>query len=107
MINNPNIDTRRAFALLLETAGQQFEVLRSLIRQELLIASNQQPKTRQDTFSEMRAQGCIQMALAKEFLFNAARAYRLCDLAERPETGLCHGRRASQICRHLLIQRQR
>jgi hypothetical protein len=79
------IDTKTAFALLLEAASKQFKVLQSLIRGELSIVSHPQPGVRGEDLCNLRAPTVIQMALAKEFLFNAVRAFRI---IEHSSTGL-------------------
>jgi hypothetical protein len=67
-----NTPARTGFALMLETACEDFEILQRLIRQETTIASSHQ----RDKF---RAAIRIQMALAKSFVFYAVRARRICD----------------------------
>jgi hypothetical protein len=60
------------FALMLETACRDFEVLIALVRNDFSI-------TAADQFLAMRARGAIRMALAKSLVFNAARAFRICE----------------------------
>jgi hypothetical protein len=59
------------FALMLETACEDFEICQRLIRQETTVTSTHQ----RDKF---RAAARIQMALAKSFVFYAVRARRIC-----------------------------
>jgi hypothetical protein len=70
----PNSDTptRMGFALMLETACEDFEICQRLIRQETTVTSTHQ----RDRF---RAAARIQMALAKSFVFYAVRARRICQ----------------------------
>lgn len=69
------------FALLLETACAEFECLQRLVTGEVQVQAA-------DQFGALRAGATIRMALAKAFLFNAARAYRICrhgkGLLKRP-----------------------
>ena len=75
-------DTKTAFALLLETASQEFKILQALIQGELLVVSRMQlGAANANNFDGHRAQSSIQMALAKEFLFNTVRAFRICERA--------------------------
>lgn len=60
------------FALLLETACEDFEVLQRLIKQETRLISR-------DGGIDYRAASRIQMALAKSFIFNVVRARRICE----------------------------
>lgn len=57
---------------MLEVACSEFECLQKLLTQELTL-------TAQDQFSAWRAYPTIQRALAKSFLFNVVRAYRICE----------------------------
>jgi hypothetical protein len=66
----------QAFALLLETACQEFETLQALIRQEICFVEPSEPRGR---VVVLRARATIGMALAKSFLFNANRANRVCS----------------------------
>jgi hypothetical protein len=76
-----------AFALLLETACEEFEILQDLIKGDLLI-DTPDPRTKWDSGMKgrkqvirgARSQSAIQMALAKSFVFNARRANRVCTL---------------------------
>lgn len=61
----------KAFALTLETACKDFEVLQRLIANELKIVASD---GREDHFGA----GSIRMALAKSFVFHVARAHRIC-----------------------------
>ncbi len=67
-----NTSIRTGFALMLETACEDFEILQRLIRQETTVVSSHQ----RDKF---RAAFRIQMALAKSFVFHAVRARRICE----------------------------
>jgi hypothetical protein len=75
------------FALMLETACEDFEILRRLIERETKFVTG----SGQEDF---RAAGRVQMALAKSFVFNAVRARRICEhgagslSVERAERGL-------------------
>jgi hypothetical protein len=60
------------FALMIETACEDFEILQRLIRQETQLVSH----TGRNDF---RAGPRIQMALAKSFVFNVVRARRICE----------------------------
>lgn len=71
---NPDPAPAEAFALILETAYQEFETLQALIREEIRF----EPSGPADRFVVLRAGATIQMALAKSFLFNANRANRIC-----------------------------
>jgi len=68
------LDTKTAFALVLETAAEQFRVLQSLVRGDVKVIPRQ---TAACSIEQFRAESCIQMALAKEFVFNARRALRI------------------------------
>ena len=59
------------FALTIETACRDFEVLSALIRNEIGLTG--------DALMANRARGAIRMALAKSFLFYAERARRICE----------------------------
>jgi hypothetical protein len=82
--NPVEISTAEAFALLLETACEDFELAQDLITGWLRVTANsdaQQARTPENWKREhraMRASPRIQMALAKSFLFNARRANRVC-----------------------------
>jgi hypothetical protein len=69
----PEVSTATGFALMLETACEDFEILQRMIRQEIKLVSGNAIEVR-------RASPRIQMALAKSFLFNLVRARRICDL---------------------------
>jgi hypothetical protein len=78
--------TDQAFALMLETACEDFENLQDLISGHLqVVASPRNPAipSNQDdprkAHRAVRASARIQMALAKSFVFNAHRANRICD----------------------------
>lgn len=64
--------TATGFALLLETACESFEILDRIITRKTTVASDNQR-------DNVRDPARIQMALAKDFLFNAMRAYRVCE----------------------------
>jgi hypothetical protein len=74
-IHNKN-SIKSDFALLLETACEQYEVAEALVMRKLDITAAQE-----SNYSGIvgRANSTVIMALAKEFLFNARRAYRLLD----------------------------
>ena len=81
------ISPAEGFALMLETACEDFEILQDMVRGHLDVAalepSNNAPLTREErqkAFRAIRASARVQMALAKSFLFNARRANRVCDL---------------------------
>jgi hypothetical protein len=74
------MDAKTAFALLLEAASEQFNVLKALIQGQIAIAQIGTPGST-ERIATVRAEPCIQMALAKEFVFNAARCYRICEHA--------------------------
>jgi hypothetical protein len=69
----PEVSTATGFALMLETACEDFEILQRMIRQEIKLVSG-------NGIEHRRASPRIQMALAKSFLFNLVRARRICDL---------------------------
>jgi hypothetical protein len=83
----PDISAEEAFALMLETACEDFEILQALIDGEIQVAA---PKSHEATPANKydhrkahraaRAGPRIQMALAKSFVFNARRANRICTL---------------------------
>jgi hypothetical protein len=67
---NEKVSDAEAFALMVETACEEFNVLNRLVRGEIRLVS--------DTTGMPRILMCIQMALAKSFVFHVARAYRIC-----------------------------
>ena len=72
----------KAFALLLEAACEEFEVLQLLIRNEIQVTFSQPgnaPTDNRIMFRRARAGACIQMALAKSFVANVIRAHRICE----------------------------
>ena len=78
-IENEKFDAARAMALLLETASEQFTTLRGLVDGKflfLMTVNTTSPAAQSDCFRALR---CVRMALAKEFLFNSARIYRLLE----------------------------
>jgi hypothetical protein len=82
------ISADEAFALMLETACEVFEILQALIDRQIQVLPRQSdeltPVTRHDFRQHyMRAGPRIQMALAKSFVFNARRANRICTLNKR------------------------
>jgi hypothetical protein len=87
-IDMPQVPTRGAFALMLETACEQFEVLQLIISGEIKIVSDYLPTVdpRSPASEEipkalkhLRAPICIKMALAKSFVAHAWRARTICD----------------------------
>lgn len=64
------------FALMLETACEDFSILRALVNKELQLTPVEglQPKIRPS-----RASARVQMALAKSFVAHAIRARRICE----------------------------
>ena len=83
----PDISVEEAFALMLETACEDFEILQALIDGEVQVAAPKSdeatPANRHDHLKAhraVRAAPHIEMALAKSFLFNARRANRICTL---------------------------
>jgi len=81
---------KMAFALMLETACEQFEVLQLIRRDEIRIVSDYSPGDVRAKTKYLRAPpGCIQAALAKSFVANVIRARRICE----------HGASALQIDR--------
>jgi hypothetical protein len=76
----PALSAEKAFALMLETACEDFEILQDLIRGEArMVSENQGPAAPIDKVHRLRrAPARIQMALAKSFVFNARRANRIC-----------------------------
>jgi len=79
------ITTAEAFALLLETACEDFELAQDLIAGRLRVTVTSDAtklstaNDREMEFRAMRASPRMQMALAKSFLFNARRANRVCN----------------------------
>ncbi len=69
---HPSISIAKGFALMLETACEDFEICQSLIRRETKIVSSADRKG-------YRALPRIQMALAKSFVFHVVRARRICE----------------------------
>jgi hypothetical protein len=81
----PAISTEMAFALVLESACEDFENLQDLVRGDTRVVSaiENQKESRPAPFDPKafrfkRAPGRIQMALAKSFVFGARRANRIC-----------------------------
>jgi hypothetical protein len=70
---NTRVSVEKGFALMLETACEDFEIMQRLISGELSIVS------RNVSRREWRAAPRIQMALAKSFVFNLVRARRICE----------------------------
>jgi hypothetical protein len=68
------LDAKTAFAMLLEASSRQFKVMQSLLRKDLSIVSN----VGAAGMNADSADSAIIDALAKQFLFNAVRAYRIC-----------------------------
>jgi hypothetical protein len=81
----PNTSTEEPFALMLETACEDFENLQDLVGGQLKVVAEQDKTTtdgneaRQNAFRALRAPARIQMALAKSFVFNSHRANRICQ----------------------------
>ncbi len=82
----PEISAASAFALMLETACQQFEVLLLMVQNKIQLSSAEQripPANCVDAaFAQSRIsrpEGCIRMALAKSFVANTIRARRICE----------------------------
>jgi len=74
------ISPEEAFALMLETACEDFEILQSLARRDIQVFPVRIAAQHQE-LRALRAPARIQMALAKSFVFNAVRARRICDTA--------------------------
>ena len=70
--SNPEVSTATGFALMLETACEDFEIMQRMIRHEIKLVSG-------NGIEDYRAPMRIQMALAKSFLFNLVRARRICE----------------------------
>jgi hypothetical protein len=68
----PEISTATGFALMLETACEDFEILQRMIRHEIKLVSG-------NGIEDRRAHPRIQMALAKSFVFHLVRAHRICE----------------------------
>jgi hypothetical protein len=71
MTPTPELPSTTRFALMLETACNDFEALAKLVRNELRMVAK-------DQMSEVRAAATIQMALAKSFVFHVVRSRRIC-----------------------------
>jgi hypothetical protein len=75
-----------AFALMLETACEDFENLQDLVNKRIQIVPSQHEifgSGEEERWTAVRANRAllrIQMALAKSFVFNARRANRICNL---------------------------
>jgi hypothetical protein len=69
------LEAKEALALQIETAAEQFAILKALVSGEFEVV------TRRHTTLGDRAPLRIMMALAKDFLFSATRAYRICEHA--------------------------
>jgi hypothetical protein len=65
----------KAFALMIETACEDFEILQSLVQGGLKVSAEGSPIASR----AVRAPARIMMALAKSFVFNVRRANRICD----------------------------
>jgi hypothetical protein len=81
----PQTSSSEAFALHLEIACEDFEILQDLLVGHLQVVAPEQKKgivpseeDRRRSFRAQRASGAISMALAKSFVFNANRANRIC-----------------------------
>jgi hypothetical protein len=82
----PEISAEEAFALMLETACEDFEIMQALIDGQIQVVT---PKSDEATpasnryhrrYQAARTGPRMQMALAKSFVFNARRANRICTL---------------------------
>ena len=71
----PEISAEEAFALMIETACEDFENLQDLVSGQFKIVVAEDPQGARAA----RAAPRIQMALAKSFVFNAHRANRICQ----------------------------
>jgi hypothetical protein len=69
---DPETSIATGFALMLETACEDFELMQRMIRHEIKVVSG-------NGVEDYRAPLRIQMALAKFFIFNLARARRICE----------------------------
>jgi hypothetical protein len=70
--------TPMAFALMLESAFEDFEFLRALIEKEISVEVRQNPPVQTNRSAKLLRTGSrILMALAKSFLFFSARAHRI------------------------------
>ncbi|MGY3501688.1 hypothetical protein [Bradyrhizobium sp. USDA 4471] len=74
------LGTNEAFALMLETACEDFENLLSILDGDIMIETPPRDVTTSNQKSNrlLRAPARIQMALAKSFIFYANRANRVC-----------------------------
>jgi hypothetical protein len=72
---NRSVSIARGFALVLETACEDFEICQQLIRNEISVV----PSSDREHYKYLRASPRIQMALAKSFVFNVVRARRICE----------------------------
>ena len=82
MMQPPPILPADAFALLIETACEDFEILLNLIDGNLQVTSSPRANDAANPPPQrviLRASPRIQMALAKSFVFNARRANRVCE----------------------------
>jgi hypothetical protein len=70
--SHPGISTAAGFALMLETACEDFEVLQRLIRQETRLVFG-------DGREDHRAGARVRMGLAKSFVLHVVRARRICE----------------------------
>jgi hypothetical protein len=68
---NGEMSDGKSFALFIETACEEFRILDSLIEGKTKIVTSD-PR-------DFRTPGSIQMALARSFVFDVARAYRICE----------------------------
>ena len=72
------LSTPKAFALMLETACEQFEVLQLICANQIRFVDDQQDDVRK-SIKFLRAPFCIRAALAKSFVANVIRARRICE----------------------------
>jgi hypothetical protein len=80
----PSLNSKKAFALVLEAACREFEALQAFTRKEIkIIPVAVDPQATpidelRKTAKVLHAEAAVLMALAKSFLFNARRANRIC-----------------------------
>jgi hypothetical protein len=68
----PDVSIAKGFALTLETACEDFEILQRLVRMEIKLVSG-------NGSEDHRATSHARMALAKSFVFYVVRARRICE----------------------------
>jgi len=79
----PQLPPEEAFALMLETACEQFEVLQLLVRRDIELSFAREPNDNRERLTFARATACIRMALAKSFIAYVVRARRICEHGSR------------------------